>query len=67
MEGLEAETLVGSNIGYKVTTTANQVTTESIEFLESGIIDGALGDSELEMEEAFDGGKATPKRVQTDP
>ena len=38
MEGLEAESVVGSNIGYKVTTTVNQVTTESIEFLESGII-----------------------------
>ena len=38
MEGLEAETVVGTNIGYRVTTTINQVTTESVEFLESGII-----------------------------
>ncbi len=38
MEGLEAETVVGTEIGYKVTTTINQVTTESIEFLESGVI-----------------------------
>ena len=38
MEGLEAETVVGTQIGFKVTTTVNQVTTESIEFLESGII-----------------------------
>ena len=38
MEGLEAETVVGTRIGFKVTTTVNQVTTESIEFLESGII-----------------------------
>jgi len=38
MEGLEAETVVGTEIGYQVTTTINQVTTESIEFLESGII-----------------------------
>lgn len=38
MEGLEAETVVGSNIGFRVTTTINQVTTESIEFLETGII-----------------------------
>jgi type II secretory pathway component GspD/PulD (secretin) len=38
MEGYEAETVVGTEIGYQVTTTINQVTTESIEFLESGII-----------------------------
>ena len=38
MEGLEAETVVGTRIGFKVTTTTNQVTTESIEFLETGII-----------------------------
>ncbi len=38
MEGLEAETVVGTEIGYKVTTTINQVSTESIEFLESGVI-----------------------------
>ena len=38
MEGLEAETVVGANIGYRVTTTINQVTSESVEFLETGII-----------------------------
>jgi type II secretory pathway component GspD/PulD (secretin) len=38
MEGLEAQSVVGTEIGYRVTTTINQVTTESIEFLESGII-----------------------------
>ncbi len=38
MEGLPAESVVGTEIGYRVTTTINQVTTESIEFLESGII-----------------------------
>ncbi|MDJ0776550.1 MAG: hypothetical protein QNJ85_01725 [Gammaproteobacteria bacterium] len=38
MEGLEAETIVGTEIGYRVTTTINQVTSESIEFLESGVI-----------------------------
>jgi type II secretory pathway component GspD/PulD (secretin) len=38
MEGLEAETVVGTEIGYRVTTTINSVTTESIEFLESGVI-----------------------------
>ena len=38
MEGQEAETVVGTEIGYKVTTTINQVSTESIEFLESGVI-----------------------------
>ncbi|MCP4334716.1 MAG: hypothetical protein GY785_18840 [Gammaproteobacteria bacterium] len=38
MEGLEASTVVGTEIGYAVTTTINQVTTESIEFLESGVI-----------------------------
>jgi len=38
MEGREAETVVGTRLGFKVTTTSNQVTTESIEFLETGII-----------------------------
>lgn len=38
MEGHEAETVVGTRIGFKVTTTVNQVTSESIEFLETGII-----------------------------
>jgi type II secretory pathway component GspD/PulD (secretin) len=44
MEGQEAETVVGTEIGYQVTTTINQVTTESIEFLESGIILRVLAD-----------------------
>jgi len=38
MEGIEAEAIVGTEIGYQVTTTINQVTSESIEFLETGII-----------------------------
>lgn len=38
MEDREAQTVVGSRTGYRVTTTINQVTSESIEFLESGII-----------------------------
>ncbi|MCK5665141.1 MAG: type II secretion system protein GspD [Thiotrichaceae bacterium] len=38
MEGREAETVVGTRLGFKVTTTVNQVTSESIEFLETGII-----------------------------
>lgn len=38
MEHKEAEVLVGSRLGYRVTTTINQVTTESVEFIESGVI-----------------------------
>ena len=38
MENQEAQVIIGDRIGYKVTTTINQVTTESIEFLESGVI-----------------------------
>lgn len=38
MEGHEAETVVGTRLGFKVTTTVNQVTSETIEFLETGII-----------------------------
>ena len=38
LEHQEAETIIGDRIGYRVTTTINQVTTESIEFLESGVI-----------------------------
>ncbi|MFW2403873.1 MAG: secretin N-terminal domain-containing protein [Gammaproteobacteria bacterium] len=34
----EAEVIIGDRRGYAVTTTINQVTTESIEFLESGTI-----------------------------
>ncbi|MDJ0926950.1 MAG: hypothetical protein QNJ73_04785, partial [Gammaproteobacteria bacterium] len=34
----EAEVIIGDRRGYRVTTTINQVTTESIEFLESGTI-----------------------------
>ncbi|MBL3618565.1 MAG: hypothetical protein JMN26_12635 [gamma proteobacterium endosymbiont of Lamellibrachia anaximandri] len=38
MEGNTAETVVGTRLGYRVTTTINLVTSESIEFLETGII-----------------------------
>jgi len=38
LEDEEAETIIGDRLGYRVTTTINQVTTESIEFLESGVI-----------------------------
>ena len=38
LENREAEVVIGDRIGYKVTTTTNQITTESIEFLESGVI-----------------------------
>ena len=38
MEDQVAETQVGTRLGYSVTTTINQVTSESIEFLETGII-----------------------------
>jgi type II secretory pathway component GspD/PulD (secretin) len=33
-----AEVVIGDRLGFRVTTTINQVTTESIEFLESGVI-----------------------------
>ncbi len=38
LENQEASVIVGDRRGYTVTTTINQVTTESIEFLESGVI-----------------------------
>ncbi|MCZ6887600.1 MAG: hypothetical protein O7H39_03815, partial [Gammaproteobacteria bacterium] len=38
LEHEEAEVIIGDEIGYRVTTTINQVTTESVEFLETGII-----------------------------
>lgn len=38
MENQEAKTVIGNSTGYKVTTTINQVTTESVQFLESGVI-----------------------------
>lgn len=38
LEGKEARAVIGDRQGFKVTTTINQVTTESIEFLESGVI-----------------------------
>jgi type II secretory pathway component GspD/PulD (secretin) len=38
LEHQEAEVLIGDRVGYQVTTTINQVTTESVSFLESGII-----------------------------
>ena len=38
LENHEAEVIVGDRTGYQITTTINQVTTESIEFLDSGVI-----------------------------
>lgn len=38
LNNTEASVIIGDRQGYKVTTTINQVTTESIEFLESGVI-----------------------------
>ncbi|MGF1613423.1 MAG: type II secretion system protein GspD [Gammaproteobacteria bacterium] len=38
LENQEAEVVIGDRLGFKVTTTINQVTTESIEFIESGVI-----------------------------
>ncbi len=38
LESEEAEVVVGDRLGYRLTTTINQVTSESVEFLESGII-----------------------------
>ena len=38
IEGKESSVIIGDRRGYSVTTTINQVTSESVEFLESGII-----------------------------
>jgi type II secretory pathway component GspD/PulD (secretin) len=38
IENQEAKAVIGKSTGYRVTTTINQVTTESIQFLESGVI-----------------------------
>ncbi len=38
LQNQEASVIIGDRRGYQVTTTINQVTTESIEFLESGVI-----------------------------
>lgn len=38
LDNQEAEVIIGDRRGYQVTTTINQVTSESIEFLESGVI-----------------------------
>ncbi|MGI9324249.1 MAG: type II secretion system protein GspD [Pseudomonadales bacterium] len=38
LENQEASVIIGDRRGYQVTTTINQVTTESVEFLESGVI-----------------------------
>mgnify|MGYP000370166076 CR=1 FL=1 len=38
LENQQSITSIGDQTGYKVTTTINQVTTESIQFLESGVI-----------------------------
>ena len=39
LEGQKASVVIGERQGYPVTTTINQVATESIEFLESGQAD----------------------------
>ncbi len=38
LEHEEAEVIIGEEIGYRVTTTINQISTESVEFLETGVI-----------------------------
>ncbi len=38
IENQEAKAVIGNSTGYKVTTTINQVTAESVQFLESGVI-----------------------------
>lgn len=38
LENQEAKVIIGDSTGYKVTTTINLVTTETIQFLESGVI-----------------------------
>jgi type II secretory pathway component GspD/PulD (secretin) len=38
VEHQEAEVVIGDRLGFRVTTTINQVTTESVEFLQSGVI-----------------------------
>jgi type II secretory pathway component GspD/PulD (secretin) len=38
LENQEAKAVIGDSTGYKVTTTINLVTTESVQFLESGVI-----------------------------
>ena len=38
LDNVEAEVVIGDRRGYTVTTTINQVTSETIEFLESGVI-----------------------------
>ena len=38
IEDQESEVIIGDRLGFRVTTTINQITTESVEFLESGVI-----------------------------
>ncbi len=38
LEDQEAEVIIGDRLGFRVTTTINEVTSETIEFLESGVI-----------------------------
>lgn len=38
LENQEASTNIGDNLGYRLTTTINNVTSESIQFLETGVI-----------------------------
>jgi type II secretory pathway component GspD/PulD (secretin) len=37
MENQEARVLIGDRLGYRLTTTINQVTTESVEFIDTGV------------------------------
>lgn len=38
LENQEASAVIGERVGYKVTTTINQVTSESVQFLDTGVI-----------------------------
>jgi type II secretory pathway component GspD/PulD (secretin) len=38
LENQEASAVIGDRVGYKVTTTINQVTSESVQFLDTGVI-----------------------------
>lgn len=38
LEDQEAEVIIGDRIGFRVTTTINEVTSESVEFIKSGVI-----------------------------
>ncbi|MCB1742552.1 MAG: hypothetical protein KDK91_19410 [Gammaproteobacteria bacterium] len=38
LEDADAEVIIGDRLGFRVTTTINQVTTETVQFIESGVI-----------------------------